>query len=599
MKHTNGFALIYALIVMVVVGILVTGALFNALTSQTVASNDRGATLAQVVSEAGLTRFVAIANQNVAFLQRYDEDGKSQFVESYNLFDKSRGVDGRGDAACGSGSPLSAGGLDVDFAKGENGKRGMDVFTNKGSYYPVTLPDGAQGGYVIRLEGDTITSEGYIGGTAKNCPGEACGVEGAAAKATNAVRLGTNRVPSGIESAVTVKKGFDGPLENVSVYGSVRSFEEGKENKPVLELRGTTGIYNDFYGRGSATDVSERVDELGAYKVAPDLCARVSLRGNLELHTGSVVLGTEQNKLKGVSLGRASGRAPRRVTDGSGNDISDKWEEVPNAHLLDNRTGRTDAEATQAPELAEDFPAGADLTLTPNTCPELFMQEQEGRVVLTQDIHLPPAIPTVGFECSNPLDPTLRVAWRPGAEGEPGRLEFVHPPTDVLGRPREGLTVSTGGADVIVSDALKYQGKGTFWVGESEADGGAQVTINGSLAPHDPNDNAFLKKDVLSFVSSGDVTVGTDAEEAESDGDAAELEVAALLYAQKDVEIRGKTLLFGAVMAEELSVGSEGVSLAWDPRLVNLCPPGVPGCSARPAGEENGLSLTVEAYERR
>ena len=317
---------------------MVTGALFNALTSQTVASNDRGATLAQVVSEAGLTRFVAITNQNVAFLGSYEPDGKRQYIESYKLFNKERRVDNRGDAACGSGKPLSAGGLDLDFSKGEGGKRGLDVFPNQGAYYPVTLPDGTEGGYIIRLKGDTITSEGYIGGTVKNCPGESCGVEDAAAKATNAVRLGTNRVPGGIENAVTVKEGFDGPLENVSVYGSVRSFEDGGESEPVLELRGSTGIYNDFFGRGPGTDVRERVDELGARKVAPDLCARISLRGSLALNTNTVVLGTEQNKLKGVSLGRAP--QPRKVVDQSGNDISNKWEQVNNAHFLDNQTGR-------------------------------------------------------------------------------------------------------------------------------------------------------------------------------------------------------------------------------------------------------------------
>ena len=591
MKHENGFALIYALIVMVVVGILVTGALFNALTSQTVAGNDRGATLAQVVSEAGLTRFVAITNQNVAFLESYEPDGKRQHVESYNLFDRERRVDNRGDAACGSGSPLSAGGLDLDFAKGEGGRRGMDVFPDQGAYYPVTLPDGTEGGYIIRLKGETITSEGYIGGTAENCPGESCNVKDARAKATSAVRLGKNQAPGGIESAVTVKKGFDSPLENVSVYGSVRSFEtrKSKDTAPTLELRGTSGVYNDFYGRDARTDVSERVDELGAYKVAPDLCARISLRGSLALDD-SVTLGTEQNKLKGVSLGR---ELEHSKIMGQFGGASDTWEELDNAHLLEDRTGRSD-EAAQAPELAEDFPAGADLTLTQDNCPQLFMQEQKGAVVLTPDIHLPPADPASGFECHNPLNPAVRIAWRPGAEGEPGRLEFVHPPTDA--NPQTALTVSTGEADLIVSDALRYEGKGTFWVGKSGDDKKAQVTINGSLAPHNSDDDAFLKKDVLSFVSSGDITVGADAKDP---ADAAELDVAALLYAQEKMKLGGKTLLFGAVMADELTVGSQGVSVAWDPRLINLCPSGVPGCPDAHAGEENGLSLTVEAYERR
>ena len=423
MKHENGFALIYALIVMVVVGILVTGALFNALTSQTVASNDRGATLAQVVSEAGLTRFVAITNQNVAFLQGYEPDGKRQYIESYNLFDRERQVDNRGDAACGSGEPLSAGGLDLDFAKGEGGGRGMDVLPNRGAYFPVTLPDGTEAGYIIRLKGETITSEGYIGGTVDGCPGESCNVKDARAKATNAVRLGKNQAPGGVDSAITVKEGFGSPLENVSVYGSVRSFEVGGENEPVLDLRGTTGIYNDYYGRGPDTNVSERVDELGAYKISPDLCARMSLRGNLALNTSSVVLGTKQNKLKDVSLGPAFKRPPnrapqpRRAVNESGNDVSDRWDDVNNAHFLDSQTGRADAEPPQAPGLAEDFPAGADLTLTPQTCPQLFRQAEGGAVVSSPDIHLPPADPASGFECANPLNPALRIAWRPGVRG--------------------------------------------------------------------------------------------------------------------------------------------------------------------------------------
>ncbi len=597
MKHANGFALIYALIVMVVVGILVTGALFNALTSQTVASNDRGATLAQVVSEAGLTRFVAIANQNVAFLQSYEPDWKRQHIESYDLFDRAREVDNRGDAACGSGEPLSAGGLDLDFAEGEGGKRGMDIFPNQGTFHPVTLPDGTEGGYIIRLKGETMTSEGYIGGTAENCPGESCTVKDARAKATNAVRLGANRVPGGIDSALSVRKKFAGPLENVSVYGSVRSLNRNlEEGKTGLDLRGTTGIFNDYYGRDGDTDISERVDELGAYKISPDLCARISLgSGNVKLDKASVALGTAQNNIKGISLGRGPGSFG--IVDKNNRAIPEGWAGVNRAHLNETRIGEVGA--GKAPELAEDFPAGADLTLTPETCPQLFRQAEGGAVVSSPDIHLPPADPASGFECENPLNPTLRVAWRPGSEGEPGQLEFIHPPTDGSGKPKGGLTVSTGEADLIVSEALSYKGKGTFWVGKSGADGGAKVTINGDLAPHNSDDDAFLKKDVLSFVSSGDITVGTDAKDDEDGLDAAELDVAALLYAQKTIEIRGKTLLFGAVMADELTVGSQGVSVAWDPRLINLCPSGVPGCPERPAGEENGLSLTVEAYERR
>ena len=100
---------------------------------------------------------------------------------------------------------------------------------------------------------------------------------------------------------------------------------------------------------------------------------------------------------------------------------------------------------------------------------------------------------------------------------------------------------------------------------------------------------------MLSFVSSGDITVGADATDP---ADAAELDVAALFYAQEKMQLGGKTLLFGAVTADKLAVGSQGVSVAWDPRLVNLCPSGVPGCSDAPV-REKGLSLTVEAYERR
>ena len=601
MKHENGFALIYALIVMVVVGILVTGALFNALTSQTVAGNDRGATLAQVVSEAGLTRFVAIANQNVAFLQSYKEEGKSQFVESYNLFDKSRSIDKRGDAACGSGNPLSAGGLDLDFAKGENGKRAMDVLPDQGRYYPVTLPDGTEGGYIIRLKGDTITSEGYIGGAAKDCPGGACRVEDARAKATNAARFGANRTPGGIDSAIVANR-FKGPLENVSIYGSVRALKRFEKDKVGLELSGSTQIFNDYYGRGADSDVSERVDELGAYKVAPDLCARISLSGDLKLDKNSVVLGTSKNKIKGVSLGRAEAY---KVVNKNGQSVS-TWAEVANAHLLENRT-RVGDQAPAERGLADNFPEGADLTLTPQNCPRLFEQGVEGAVVSTTDIHLPPADPTSGFTCSSPFNPNVRIVWHPEAEGEPGYIEFVQPPTDELGRPSADMTVSTGGADVIVSDALKYAGKGTFWVGTSKSDTDAKVVINGGLAPRVSDNDAFLKKDVVSFVSSGDVTVGKkvtgdaedEAEDGAEDAEPVKLDVAALLYAQDKVTIDGSTLLLGAVMADEVSLGPQGVSVAWDPRLVNLCPPGVPGCSARPAGEENGLSLTVEAYERR
>ena len=44
------------------------------------------------------------------------------------------------------------------------------------------------------------------------------------------------------------------------------------------------------------------------------------------------------------------------------------------------------------------------------------------------------------------------------------------------------MTVSTGEADVIVSDDVAYEGKGTCWVGESGEDKEAQVTIDGGLA---------------------------------------------------------------------------------------------------------------------
>ena len=157
MKRKDGFALILALIVMVVVSILVIGSLFTSITSQAVSANDRNAVMAQYVSEAGMSSVLTQGNQSSRFVKKHWADYDWLEVLKTITGDETLTQDeAEMYVECSDGN-FAQWGIDLDRVRDSantdpnTGKkyRTIDVYPGILKEYEVTLPDGTTGGYDV------------------------------------------------------------------------------------------------------------------------------------------------------------------------------------------------------------------------------------------------------------------------------------------------------------------------------------------------------------------------------------------------------------------------------------------------------------------
>lgn len=528
--------------VMVIVGILATGAVFNAVTSQSVAANDRNGAYAQYMAESGLNHFKTIAFQGYKFFS----ENKDQYV----LTDSQKAS-----IRCAGGNLLAVG-LDLDRKKNAEGKYEVDIWPDAQPHLvPVTLPDGTLGGYEISIRkgGDELISQGFVGGTKYDT---------ARAKATSAL-LFTVGGAGPFNNAIFVKGGFFGPAinGNVSVYGSIHSINGNiKVGDPALSLGGTAGVYNDYQGEGSNSDVRATIAELGGNKDLADLCSSIKLKsGNLDIESGSVSVARAGNKAKGIYLD------PRFKITGPTTNIH-----VETPKLVSLYNSSLDV---PFPELPENFPGDEPngVTLSPATCPKLFS---------STTLTVPPPDPNASttFTCTLGVSPnTHTVKWTPGSgtgsSAVPGYLTFT-PPAG-----QKDTIINTGLANINITGNVAYEGKAIFRAGNSKTDTTRNIQIDGNLIPRG---GGYPETNALAFASSGTINTTT-----------SQLKIAALLYSQKSTTISKQSVILGSVVAETINLGEQVPSIAYQPgieKAFSTLPGYNPSTAAVP---------TPSAYERR
>lgn len=375
MQRNHGIALVTALIIMTVVGILVTGVLFNSLTSLTVSGNDRNATLAQYASQAGTKQVLTLINQNSVFVAKYPED--------YFVTDEEDSLI----AACSDGN-YSSMGIDIDRLRDSTETvqysdgtvkqmRTFDV-VNDGSpqvVYPVTLSDGSEVGYDYQFTGGmaSVTVRGWVGGST---------YDNARARATNVINLRPNGAV-GYGNAIFAK-GTTGPAinGNLGIYGSVHSVNEANES---IAMSGTSGIYNTYHGEGANSDVTADVDLLGGDSNEDQLCAKVKLKtGNLEIESSSTSVGvgtdvdgngaSENDHVIGVYLSSTNAITKKKTGNTTPGPAPSGTVNVLETTSPNNWNPYTDD--AELPELPTNYPNDAGFTATPANCPWLFQNTQ-------------------------------------------------------------------------------------------------------------------------------------------------------------------------------------------------------------------------------
>jgi type II secretory pathway pseudopilin PulG len=564
-RSTKGIALITALVIMVVVGILVTGALFNSMMSLSVAGNDRNAAYAQYLAQVGLSRFTTIASQSSRFV-------KDNWAD-YGLTSGQQGV-----MECAEGD-YTLYGIDLDRLRNGNitlpdGKqsRTFDVLPGETQNFPVTLPDGTPGGYEITFAAGQITSRGWAGGN---------GLMTARSRSTVAARL-VAAGNSGYNDAIRVQ-GFTGPAinGNLAVYGSVHSVKQDYTTTQVaLDLGGTSGIYNDYRGQSTAgTDIRDDIETLGGDRYQNQLCSRVKLKsGQLDMSSGSSRVGMSDNKVLAVYLQEG-------------------------ANIIGNTSGVNTVDPLQKytdtvglPALAANYPNDTGFTVTNSgNCTWLF---QGGKV------QLPPSNRDVtSLECG---DGTNTIRWI--GPNEPGNTTGL-PYLSING------VINTGNVDFEIVrqqgqgqnplPVIYYQGRGTIRVGSCPrqppnptACTARDLQVNRDLMPLPGRQ--FVTDDILGFVSNGTVGIATA-------GGATQVKMAALFYSKGETRVRYQSTILGSIIAEKIDMGQNVPRVAWDRRLANAdnLPPGMPTdpsenpWTGNPSGANPAGSLPVTAWERR
>ena len=560
MVNKKGIALVVALIVMVVVGILVTGALFTSLTSLTVAGNDRGATMAQYIAQAGMTRTLTQANQSSRFLHTHWTD-YAELINDNTV---------RIEVECSNGDFASFG---IDFdrirdLKDANGNtvnlpngypsRSLDLIPDEVKVFPFTLPDGTEGGYDVLMDPNGISSirvRGWVGGNSYDT---------ARSRATNVVSLRAGG--SGAYDNAIFVRGFSGPAinGNLGVYGSVHSVQDNlNPDDAGLSLGGNAGAYNDYLGTGAnntPTNITENVDGLGGDSSQDQLCTRIKLKtGRVEFESGATQLGRTDNKIVGVyveenaSIVRKNGRPVNSSqlhveTPTTG----DPW------NLYDESAGFPELDSGYPTEVSS-YTVPNDQNLLTSDCQKL-MEDVDGDGSYDRFVIPPPADASLAAPLANRYQ-TLTcgtaanlgndhyIRWHAAIfdpvtnTTTPGYLEiegvfntngydFYIPPDiatdddgdgvqdnttwqEPLFDPDTGAPVDADGdgiqdtqtvtGPVSEKTTVYYNGIGSIRAGESSIDDTANIGINGNLKPVDVDNTGAIIKDLNDVDGDGNI----------------------------------------------------------------------------------------------
>ena len=586
MKFGNqGFALMFAVIVMAVAGALLTGLLFNSTISLQVNSNDLRSAYAKTLAETGLNKMQTAAYQSYSF---YSEGNWQDYELTYEQTSQ---------AICDNYLSI---GLDLDRLRDSNQQDannqyyrtvgttndvpvGVPVFT------PVTLADGVKGGFetTLTIDGDRsiIQSRGYLGDN----------IDDAKAISTSLAAIKLETTASAWENAVFaegIKEGNGQINGKVAIYGSVHLVGTPADGVTALALSGTAGVYRSYLGEGSNSDISTTMATVtGSNNL--DICARIRIReGNLDVASGSSTAGTAANPLQSVELGGS-------VTGGG-----EVWTESNEIDPYDNNL------QVVAPTLDSEYPSETD------TNPHYFGKDESGNYITVNMIDLSAcgqftqtlqgkdtivfANSSRGQNDATPFGATCSstsgeaaIAWL-GTDVDCNIGNALTPPTSTAS---DGYLCIAGhnpianskGADILFYDDVFYKGKGTIRAGANIGDTTANIEIDSDLLPHDSVFPAAipdkgLEGSILSLVSSGDMDVGT----------SAQVEIAAVLFAQGDVILNFQTLVIGSIIANAIQASNQVPGIAYENRLIDNLPVGAPGAESliRPY-------LRVEAYERR
>ncbi len=615
MKTKNqGFALIVALMVVLIVSTLIAGLLFNVNTSLNVIGNDLKAAYAKSFAEVGLNKYQTILQQTYNFYKegdRWKEYENALTAEQLEL------------VKCGY---FTAIGLDLDRIRdGEtiNPNTGEKYRTGNSSFdLPVNgfkdesyaLPDGVKGGYVVRLSGDglIIESQGYLGESLNN----------ATAKATARVSFQVQSAGSAWQNAVFADKeaiGNNNINGSTAIYGSVHI--TGNSN-PALTLSGSAGVFNDYSGEGSSNSNSNIIDEMNAIagpgQQNVNLCAEVKIKQG-ELHFGS----------GGATVGTASSPIIATYLGGGTND-----EDQIHAGGMFNYTNSLDVEF---PLLAETYPNEYNnniidefnnvieyeiINLGGAYCDKF--QTGQGQNI---NVQFPPPganqnadPPYTGCLSEAGIGSQLQqggIGWLPDALA--CNLTNIQDAINGIVTNSSGNATGDGylcvaGSNVVINTGampleIKYPGgnnKTVYYEGKASVRTGSEICTDPTAAPpctrrdieirenfipRNPGAAPYFPEDsIISLVANGDVLFAPKG----GGGSTSNLEVAAAVYAQGTAIFSKQTLVVGSVLADSFNATNQVPKIAYEPRVPDNIPNGSPG-----AGATLNQNIIASAYEYR
>ncbi len=535
-RRRDGFLLVTVLFVMVVVAILALGTSFTALIDRQVAARQRVGTEAHYLAQAGMDRL-----KTALFLELSDQARSELFVCGFPPFD----VDLGGGVVLREGDTSAP----LPFEPVSNGWYVLS-FERSGGYY-------------------VLTSVGYLAPTRD--------AEQRSAQATMQLVAAAGERPSRVwDNAIftqALSSGSGSLTGTIAAYGSVHVVNgdvELVDEEDGLAASGSSGIYNNYAGRSTSTNVvSQARSALGLARTDEqpnprDLCSRLKIaRGDVRVRSNAVGIGAEGDtyledgkwvepsplaqvqSIKGVYLGSGD------VLDQQGNPLS-----TATQREIFSRTGVSGYEGFDLgfPALEVDFPHSLGM-----------LDALECGLIdpISNEMRLPPVAVGSVAPCFS-RDGKSSIEW--DEEGKVLRLDGVVslPP---------GVNVSlqgrTGSSKI---DVLEYEGIGAIMVGtkisEDVASNTGRVDVEMEILPKDPTTNYRIGGSALSFVTAGDIYV---------DVPGGGGTVSALLYADRRIDIQKQPTIVGSVVGRSVNVHNVP-KVAFHPDVIDiaefLCLPG-------------------------
>jgi hypothetical protein len=503
-RRGEGFLLVTVLFVMVVVMILALGTSFTSLIDRQVASRQRVGTEAYYLAQAGLDRL-----KTALFLELAEQARTVVDVCGFPPFD----VD------IGGGIVLSPG-----------------ILSQPIPFEPIT-----NGWYELRFE----RSGGYFVLTAVGYLAPTVGAAERTAQSTIQLVATAGEGPSGVwDNAIFAREfsrsGSGDLTGTIAAYGSVHIVNGDVllEEDEALGGTGSSGIFNNYAGRGTQTNVQAAAElALGVGRRDPlDLCSRLKVaQGDVRVQSNANRIGAPGDiydgdewigpSTPGARIESIEGVYMRGdVVDQNGNPLSSASQRE-----IYTRSGVAGYEGfdLQFPDLEVGFPSG--IGLLPATC----------ELIVGTTLRIPPAAAGVNARCEATdgafieWDDDLKVLIVEGKVSVPAGV-------DVVFATREG-------SPSVRVDAVRYQGMGEIRVGTKTndvlADNTGSIMVLGAILPRFPDRN-YLDHG-LALVTAGDILV---------DVTSANSTVSALMYAQRDVVIEKQPEIVGAVIGRRTDV---------------------------------------------